>query len=82
MCAVLSLPCVGLGQAGVDILGSPIPGITAIGHHAIGVNMSLLAVDRPFSERQWRTDAETDSLSRRARRAMRKAESPSFHEWI
>ena len=78
MCAVLSLPCVGLGQAGVDILGSPIPGITAIGHHAIGVYMSLLADDRPFSERQWRTDAETDSLSRRARRAMRKADRLRF----
>lgn len=60
-------------QAGVDLLGSPIPGITAVGHHAIGVNMSLLASDKPYTDRVWSTKAERDSLSRRARRAMRKS---------
>ena len=37
--------------SGVDLLGGPIPGITAMGHHAIGVNPALLATNRPFSRR-------------------------------
>ena len=59
-------------------MGSPIPGITAVGHHAIGVNMSLLAVDRPFSDRKWRNDGGRDSLGRKARRALRKSERLRF----
>jgi len=66
------------GQAGVDLLGSPIPGITAIGHHAIGVNMSLIASEKPFTDRTWPSKAEKDSLDRRARRAMRKSERLRF----
>ena len=76
--AMLSLSNVCLGQAGVDLMGSPVPGITAVGHHAIGINMSLLAVDRPYSDRKWRTDAGSDSLSRRQRRADRKANRLRF----
>ncbi len=76
---ILSLASVRVSaQAGVDLLGSPIPGITAIGHHAIGVNMTLLATDRPFSDRQWRNRSALDSLDRRARRAMRKSERLRF----
>lgn len=67
-----------LAQAGVDLIGSPIPGITAIGHHAIGVNMSLLASDKPFTDRVWMSKAERDSLDRRARRAMRQSERLRF----
>ena len=66
------------GQAGVDLLGSPVPGITAIGHHAIGVNMSLIASDKPFTDRSWPSRAEKDSLDRRGRRAMRKSERLRF----
>lgn len=73
-----SAPKAGFAQAGVDLLGSPIPGITAIGHHAIGVNMALLASDRPFTDRQWRSRSDLDSLDRRARRAMRKSERMRF----
>ena len=76
--ALLSLPTLVSGQAGVDLMGSPIPGITAVGHHAIGVNMSLLAVDRPFSDRKWRNDGGRDSLGRKARRALRKSERLRF----
>ena len=76
--ALLSCSNVCLGQAGVDLMGSPVPGITAVGHHAIGVNMSLLAVDRPYSDRQWRSDSSRDSLSRKARRALRKTERLRF----
>lgn len=76
--ALLGGPVAGWAQAGVDLLGSPIPGITAIGHHAIGVNMSLLASDKPFTERDWLTKAERDSLDRRARRAMRKSDRLRF----
>ena len=76
--ALLSLPTLVSGQAGVDLMGSPIPGITALGHHAIGVNMSLLAVDRPFSDRKWRNEGGRDSLGRKARRALRKSERLRF----
>jgi len=75
---LLSLPTLVSGQAGVDLMGSPIPGITALGHHAIGVNMSLLAVDRPFSDRKWRNEGGRDSLGRKARRALRKSERLRF----
>ena len=79
MLVALSLASVEVrAQAGVDLLGSPIPGITAIGHHAIGVNMTLLATDRPFSDRLWRNRQDLDSLDRRARRAMRKSERLRF----
>ena len=65
MLVALSLASVEVrAQAGVDLLGSPIPGITAIGHHAIGVNMTLLATDRPFSDRLWRNRQDLDSLDR------------------
>jgi hypothetical protein len=40
--------------------------------------MSLLAVDRPYSDRQWRSDSSRDSLSRKARRALRKTERLRF----
>ena len=66
------------GQAGVDLLGSPVPGITAIGHHAIGVNMSLIAADKPYTDRTWLTKTERDSLDRRGRRAMRKSQRLRF----
>lgn len=66
------------GQAGVDLLGSPIPGITAIGHHALGVNPALLGIDRPYSDRVWNNRAERDSLERRERRAMRKSQRLRF----
>jgi len=66
------------GQAGVDLLGSPIPGITAVGHHAIGINPSLLATERPYSDRIWRNREALDSLDRRGRRAMRKSERLRF----
>lgn len=65
-------------QAGVDLLGSPIPGITAVGHHAIGINPSLLATERPYSDRIWRNREGLDSLDRRGRRAMRKSERLRF----
>ena len=75
---MLSFPAVVSGQAGVDLLGSPIPGITAMGHHSIGVNMSLLAVDRPHSDRQWRNSSGLDTLSRKARRTKRRSERLRF----
>ncbi|MCH1574888.1 MAG: hypothetical protein L7S67_01305, partial [Flavobacteriales bacterium] len=71
-------PVLSWSQAGVDLMGSPVPGITAIGHHAIGVNMSLLASERPFSERKWRDDFRVDTLDRKARKAHRKAQRLRF----
>ena len=64
-------------QAGVDLLGSPIPGITAMGHHAIGVNPALLATNRPFSRRDGKLSIP-DSLNRRARRALRRQDRLRF----
>ena len=64
-------------SAGVDLLGSPVPGITAMGHHAIGVNPSLLATGRPFSVGT--PDVEVpDSLDRRARRNARRSQRLRF----
>jgi hypothetical protein len=40
--------------------------------------MSLLAVDRPFSDRKWRNEGGRDSLGRKARRALRKSERLRF----
>jgi hypothetical protein len=79
MALSLSLwPGLSWSQAGVDLMGSPVPGMTAIGHHAIGVNMSLLASERPFSDRMWRGDFQLDTLDRKARRAHRKAQRLRF----
>lgn len=78
LCLSLWFAGAGWSQSGVDLLGSPIPGITAIGHHAIGINPSLLATDRPFSDRTWKNRAALDSLNRKARRAMRKSERLRF----
>ena len=64
-------------QAGVDLLGSPIPGITAIGHHAIGVNPSLLATKRPFDVKDRKVDMP-DSLNRRGRRDFRRSQRLRF----
>lgn len=64
-------------RAGVDVMGSPIPGITAHGHHAIGINPSLLATERPFVGRPDRATRK-DSLDRRARRAMGRSERMRF----
>ena len=30
--------------SGVDVVGSPVPSVTAVGHHAMGVNPALFAV--------------------------------------
>lgn len=78
VCCWFVHPLTCCAQTGVDLLGSPIPGITAIGHHAIGVNMALLATDKPFERRTWPTKAAQDSLDRRGRRAMRKSERLRF----
>ena len=64
-------------QAGVDLLGSPIPGITAIGHHAIGVNPSLLATKRPFDVKDRKVDMP-DSLNRRGLRDFRRSQRLRF----
>lgn len=70
--ALLLLPFSTLAQqAGVDLMGSPIPGMTAHGHHAIGVNPALLATERPFQDRKAWQDMP-DSLSRQQRRRWRK----------
>ena len=64
-------------QAGVDLLGSPIPGITAMGHHAIGLNPSLLATERPFAGRDRKVDMP-DSLGRAGRREFRRRQRYRF----
>ena len=64
-------------QAGVDLLGSPIPGITAIGHHAIGVYPSLLATERPFAGKDRKMDMP-DSLDRRGQRDFRRSQRLRF----
>ena len=68
-------------QAGVDLMGSPIPGITAHGHHAIGVNPVLLATERPFTEPVARENPP-DSLSRRGRRQWRQSERVRFFSGV
>jgi len=68
-------------QAGVDLMGSPIPGITAHGHHAIGVNPSLLASERPFQDRKAWQDMP-DSLSRQQRRQWRKENRLRFFSGV
>jgi hypothetical protein len=63
--------------AGVDIMGSPIPGITAIGHHAIGVNPALLATEKPFTEKDTFRSIP-DSLSRKGKRDFRRSQRMRF----
>lgn len=63
--------------AGVDMMGSPIPGITAIGHHAIGVNPALLATEKPFTDKDTFRSVP-DSLSRKGRKAFRKSQRMRF----
>jgi len=64
-------------QTGVDLLGSAVPGITALGHHSIGVNPSLLATERPFCYDSKSLDIP-DSLSRRDRRNARRNQRLRF----
>lgn len=66
-------------RAGVDVFGSPIPGITAHGHHAIGINPALLAAERPFQDR-WTPASYPDSLNlnRRDKKRWRKAQRSRF----
>ena len=74
---LLSVGSLRAQQAGVDLLGSPIPGLTAMGHHAIGVIPALLATNRPFSRRDGKLSIP-DSLNRRARRALRRQDRLRF----
>jgi len=74
---LLSLQPVQSQVAGVDLMGSPIPGITAIGHHAIGVNPSLLATERPFASKEVFSSG-SDTLSRKQRKLIRKSERSRF----
>ena len=68
-------------QAGVDVMGSPIPGITAHGHHAIGVNPSLLATERPFQDRKdWRIPP--DSLTRKGLKAWKRSQRLRFFSGV
>lgn len=68
-------------QAGVDVMGSPIPGITAHGHHAIGVNPSLLATERPFQDRKdWRNPP--DSLTRKGLKAWKRSQRLRFFSGV
>lgn len=68
-------------QAGVDLMGSPIPGITAHGHHAIGVNPALLATERPFMDRRdWRE--QPDSLTRKQEKQWRKENRLRFFSGV
>ena len=64
-------------QTGVDLLGSAVPSITALGHHSIGVNPSLLASDRPFFYAS-QNELIPDSLSRRERRNARRNQRLRF----
>ncbi len=68
-------------QAGVDLMGSPIPGITAHGHHAIGVNPVLLATERPFVEQDDRSNLP-DSLSRKEKRQWRQSNRLRFFSGV
>ena len=80
--ALLLLPACALAQqAGVDLMGSPIPGMTAHGHHAIGVNPSLLATERPFQDRKAWQDMP-DSLSRQQKRQWRKENRLRFFSGV